>query len=101
MDRGVSAVSPINKVIFFSGFGRCICLQFNPEGAVILNAICVIENATYHIVCEAQLFSEYLFSKAFQCILFLHNIPSDCLRPTSYFQSYCWALLFTDNAGSL
>lgn len=74
-------------------------LQFNPKGAVILSATRVTENATYHIVREAQLFSEYF--RAFQCTLFLQNIPWDYLHPTSYFQSHCWALLFIDNAGSL
>lgn len=56
-------------------------LQFNPEGVLILNATGVIENAIYHMVCEAQLFSESL--KAVQCIFFLHNIPSNYLLPTS------------------
>lgn len=48
-------------------------LQFNPKGAVILSATRAIENATYHIAREAQLFSEYF--RAFQCTLFLQNIP--------------------------
>lgn len=46
-------------------------LQLNPEGALILNATCVMENAIDHILCESP--------KAFRCILFWHNIPSNYL----------------------
>lgn len=74
-------------------------LPFNPEGVAIPNATRVIENAIRHIVCEAQCFLNLLRPSGSSD--FLHNILSDYLLPTSYFQSHGWALLFIDKSGSL